>query len=81
MNSSETDLYFDVEKRNGAEVHDAKIVKFMGVRGDGMLFATGATPHRAGILMHGNYRDMFSIAFFPKYTGIGTDAGLLLGLR
>ena len=79
-NSSEKKLCLDVEKRNGVELVGFKIKKLIGVRGDGMLFSTGAIPHRAGIPVHGNHRDMFSIAFFPKYTGIGVDSELLLGM-
>lgn len=78
-NSSETELNHDAEARNGAD--SIRGAKFTGVRGDAMLFATGSIPHRAGIPVFGNHRDMFSIAFFPKYTGIGIDAGHLLGVR
>lgn len=78
-NSSETDLRRDVEARNGVEPSGVKVAKLTGVRGDGMLFATGATPHRAGIPMPGNHRDIFSIAFFPKYAGVGVEAKSLFG--
>lgn len=76
-NASETALNPDVEARNGAELPDAEIAKLTGRRGDGMLFSTGATPHRAGIPKFGNHRDIFSIAFFPPYTGLGVSASAL----
>lgn len=76
-NASKVEVHRDVESRNGAELADAEVVKLTGVRGDALLFSTGSTPHRAGIPAHGNYRDIFSIAFFPVYTGIGVSAGLL----
>jgi len=76
-NSSETELNQVADARNGLDSTGGR--KFTGVRGDAMLFSTGAIPHRAGIPILGNHRDMFSIAFFPKYTGIGIDAGSLLG--
>lgn len=81
VNASETKLNKDVEKRNGAELPGAVIGKLTGKRGDGMLFATGSMPHRAGIPKFGNHRDIFSIAFFPAYTGIGRSAEELLGKR
>ncbi len=46
--------------------------KLIGKRGDYLLFTTGFTLHRAGIPMEGFHRDIFSIAFFPSYTNIGT---------
>ena len=76
-NASETEVNPDVQARNGAELSDAKIAKLTGKRGDGMLFSTGATPHRAGIPKFGNHRDIFSIAFFPPYTGLGVSAKAL----
>lgn len=71
------EVHCDVESRNGADLGDAEVVKLTRVRGKVLLFSTGSTPHRAGIPAHGNYRDIFSIAFFPVYTGIGVLAGLL----
>ena len=53
------------------------MAKLTGIRGDGMLFSTGATPHRAGVPKFGNKRDIFSVAFFPIYTDIGTNAKIL----
>lgn len=76
-NPSETQLNSDVEDRNGSELVNADVAKLTGVRGDGMLFATGSMPHRAGIPKFGNHRDIFSIAFFPKYTGIGVESKTL----
>lgn len=76
-NASETKVNPDVKARNGAELTSAEIVKLTGRRGDCMLFSTGATPHRAGIPKFGNHRDMFSVAFFPQYTGIGVSASAL----
>ena len=76
-NASETEVNRDVEARNGAELVNAEIGKLTGVRGDGMLFSTGATPHRAGIPKQGKHRDIFSIAFFPTYTGLGINARAL----
>lgn len=78
-NSSETELLHDVEARNGKELLEQKTRKLTGVRGDAMLFSTGATPHRAGIPMPGNHRDIFSIAFFPEYTRIGVNSRSVLG--
>jgi hypothetical protein len=78
-NSSERRVLHDVAARNGKELFELKAKKLTGVRGDALLFATGATPHRAGIPVPGNYRDMFSIAFFPEYTGIGISSCSLLG--
>lgn len=80
-NSSETDLHLDVEARNGVDSVGGKVAKLTGARGDAMLFATGAIPHRAGVPEHGNHRDIFSIAFFPKYAGIGIDARALFGAK
>lgn len=79
-NASETELNLDVEARNGAEIANADTAKLVGLRGDGMLFSTGATPHRAGIPSSGLHRDILSIAFFPKYTKIGVSAEKLLAL-
>lgn len=76
-NSSETELNQVADARNGLNLTGGR--KFTGIRGDAMLFSTGAIPHRAGIPILGKHRDMFSISFFPKYTGIGIDAGSLLG--
>lgn len=76
-NSSTKMLIHDVEARNGVDLIDIEIGRFTGGRGDAMLFATGCIPHRASIPKPGNHRDIFSIAFFPKYTGIGLDAKLL----
>jgi hypothetical protein len=80
-NASETEVNRDVEARNGAELVNAEIGKLTGVRGDGILFSTGATPHRAGIPKHGNHRDIFSIAFFPAYTGLGINAKALFNVE
>ena len=77
-NASETEVNKVAQSRNGAEIPNAKIGKLTGVRGDGMLFSTGSTPHRAGIPRYGNHRDIFSISFFPIYTGLGVSAGTLL---
>lgn len=79
-NASETELNSDVEARNGAELASADIAKLVGLRGDGMWFSTGATPHRAGIPKFGLHRDIFSIAFFPTYTKIGVSAEELFAL-
>lgn len=77
-NASETLVNETVEARSGAELPGAKVKKFTGSRGDALLFATGSTPHRAGIPAFGCQRDMFSIAFFPNYTGLGTSSKMLL---
>lgn len=79
-NASETKINPIVEARTGAELTDADIVKLTGRRGDGLLFSTGATPHRAGIPKFGIHRDIFSIAFFPAYTGIGINAKALFNM-
>lgn len=79
-NASQTELNLDVEARNGAEFANADIAKLVGLRGDGVWFSTGATPHRAGIPKFGLHRDIFSIAFFPKHTKIGVSAEKLLAL-
>jgi len=79
-NASETELNLDVEARNGAELANADVTKLVGLRGNGMLFSTGATPHRAGIPKFGLHRDIFSIAFFPQYTKIGVSAEELFAL-
>lgn len=76
-NASQTQPNGDVVARNGAELPDAQVVRLIGKRGDGLLFSTGSTPHRAGIPLQGNHRDMFSIAFFPVYTGLGASAQML----
>jgi hypothetical protein len=76
-NSSETELSKVAKERNGLGLTGGR--KFTGIRGDAMLISTGAIPHRDGIPMFGNHRDIFSIGFFPKYTGIGIDAKSLLG--
>ena len=78
LNPSNTRIYGNAASRENATTPDAQIGKFTGLRGDGMLFSTGSTPHRAGIPEIGCQRDMFSIAFFPAYTGIGFDARALL---
>jgi hypothetical protein len=75
-NSSESVISQVAEERNGLNLNEG--TKFTGLRGDAMFFSTGAVPHRAGIPVFGNYRDIFSITFFPKYTKIGTDANFLL---
>lgn len=77
-NPSETEVNTVAEARSGAEIPGAEIGKLTGVRGDAMLFSTGATPHRAGVPHFGNHRDIFSISFFPVYTGLGTSAKVLL---
>jgi len=56
-------------------------VKLTGKRGDFMLFTTGFTLHRAGVPKEGFHRDMFSIAFFPSYTKIGTPISELVRER
>jgi hypothetical protein len=73
-NPSETDLDADVEARNRDLSTGKKAVKLTGVRGDGLLFATGAMPHRAGIPKFDNHRDLFCISFFPKYADVGLEA-------
>ena len=74
--SSTAEISKVAEERGGLDLGEGR--KFIGLRGDSMLFSTGAIPHRAGIPVYGNYRDMFSVAFFPKYTNIGFDANSLL---
>lgn len=76
-NASETHVNPSVEARNATKLPNAQISKLVGVRGDGIWFSTGATPHRAGIPLAGNHRDMFSVAFFPTYTKIGCSARAL----
>lgn len=73
-NGSETHVNPNVAARNSTELPNVQIAKLTGVRGDGIWFSTGATPHRAGIPLAGNHRDMFSVAFFPTYTKIGRSA-------
>lgn len=77
VDASETEVSAVAQARSGAEISNARIGKLTGVRGDGMLFSTGATPHRAGIPDYGNHRDIFSISFFPVYTGLGVSAKTL----
>lgn len=76
-NASETHVNPSVEARNITELTNAQIAKLVGVRGDGIWFSTGATPHRAGIPLVGNHRDIFSVSFFPTYTKIGRSARAL----
>lgn len=78
-NPSAKHIYRDAQKRNGANIISEKVGKLTGVRGDGIWFATGSMPHRAGIPIDGNFRDMMSVAMFPKHTGIGVDPLLLFG--
>lgn len=66
-----------VLKRTNMDV-GVKTAKLTGKRGDCFLFSTGSTPHRAGIPAEGRHRDIFSIAFFPAYTGIGINSKVLL---
>ncbi|MBM9589059.1 hypothetical protein JWG41_01270 [Leptospira sp. 201903075] len=75
--SDEKSQYAGVENRQRDVEYSGEVEKLTGNRGDALLFATGSIPHRAGIPKFGNHRDMFSIAFFPKYTNIGEDANLL----
>lgn len=75
---SETHLYSEAEARSGAELQGVRVAKLTGVRGDGLFFSTGSTPHRVGIPKFGNHRDIFSISFFPLYTGLGVSARKLL---
>lgn len=60
------------------EALSLKTGRLVGKRGDTFLFSTGSTPHRAGIPAEGRYRDIFSLAFFPAYTGIGRSSNELL---
>ncbi len=64
-------------KRNRKKARKESI-KLTGIRGDFMLFTTGFTLHRAGIPKEGFHRDIFSIAFFPSYTKIGTPISELV---
>lgn len=52
--------------------------KLTGKRGDYMLFTTGMTLHKAGVPDVNQYRDIFSIAFFPSYSNIGTPISKLV---
>jgi hypothetical protein len=76
-NACIVEVHCDVESRNGADLGGAEVVKLTRVLGNVLRFTTGSTPHRAGIPAHGNYRDIFSMAFFTVCTGIGVSAGLL----
>lgn len=58
-------------QRNRTKAQNESI-KLTGKRGDFMLFTTGFTLHRAGVPHEGFHRDIFSIAFFPSYTKVGT---------
>lgn len=73
----EHNLMPSVMKRTNMDV-GVKTGKFLGKRGDSFLFSTGSTPHRAGVPAEGGHRDMFSIALFPAYTGIGNSSKTLL---
>jgi hypothetical protein len=73
-NPSETELHPVVENRHEGRDVKEKVAKLTGRRGDAMWFATGAMPHRAGIPVLGNHRDIFCISFFPEYSGIGLKA-------
>lgn len=53
-------------------------VKLTGKRGDFMLFTTGMTLHKAGVPELNQHRDIFSIAFFPSYSNIGTPISDLI---
>jgi hypothetical protein len=76
---SVTTLLGNAAARNGVEAINGKVVKLTGVRGDGLWFATGSMPHRAGVPNSGKHRDMVSVAFFPKYTGIGIPPNAFFG--
>jgi len=76
---SVTTLLGNAAARNGVESISEKVVKLTGVRGDGLWFATGSMPHRAGVPNLGNHRDMMSVSFFPKYTGIGIPPNAFFG--
>ncbi|KRB50993.1 hypothetical protein ASE04_13860 [Rhizobium sp. Root708] len=73
----EHNLMPSVLKRTNMDV-GVKTAKLTGKRGDCFLFSTGSTPHRAGVPAEGRHRDIFSIAFFPAYTKIGTSSKALL---
>jgi hypothetical protein len=76
---SATEMKF-YKKRNKKEpLNESK--KLIGKRGNYLLFTTGMTLHRAGIPHQGRTRDMFSIAFFPCYTNIGTPISELMVTR
>lgn len=73
----ERNILPSVIERTNVDV-GVKTAKLTGKRGDTFLFSTGSTPHRAGIPAEGRHRDIFSIAFFPAYTGIGKSSKTLL---
>lgn len=73
----EYNLMASVLRRDNSDF-SAKKSKLTGKRGDTLLFSTGSTPHRAGVPAPGRHRDIFSVAFFPAYTKIGTSSKLLL---
>lgn len=77
--STSEDMNF-YRKRNRTKAQNESI-KLTGKRGDFMLFTTGFTLHRAGIPHKGFHRDIFSIAFFPSYTKIGTPISELVLAR
>lgn len=77
VDSDECKFTSTVIKRKNI-VLENKIKKLTGVRGDSLLFSAGSTPHRAGIPVHGHFRDIFSIGLFPAYTKIGISSGILL---
>lgn len=76
-NPDERNILPSVLDRNNNDV-GLTTRKLIGKRGDTLLFATGSTPHRAGIPAEGRHRDIFSIAFFPAYTKIGRSSTELL---
>lgn len=73
----EYNLMASVLRRDNSDF-SARKSKLTGKRGDTLLFSTGSTPHRAGVPAPGRHRDIFSVAFFPAYTKIGTSSKLLL---
>ncbi|MDC1382752.1 hypothetical protein N8500_04640 [Candidatus Puniceispirillum sp.] len=64
-------------KKRNKRIPVCETQKLIGKRGDFLLFSTGSTLHRATIPSIGKSRDILSIAFFPRYTGIGTKSETL----
>ncbi|MBL0954711.1 MAG: hypothetical protein IBJ01_08095 [Leptospira sp.] len=63
--------HFDYYRKRNRIKPKSNSITLTGKRGDTLLISTGYVVHKAGNPMPGKHRDMLSLAFFPKYTGIG----------
>lgn len=69
--------FFDYYRKRNRTKPKLQSIALTGKRGDSLLITTGYTIHKAGNPFAGKHRDMLSLAFFPKYTGIGEPFSVL----